>query len=90
MLVVPDPNGFAFTETQVGQVFIGMSITQVTCTSLFAKLTDQIEDVPGIIGGCTMMSIGLIALPLFCVPNHTEQMSGALILINIQYNKCSI
>jgi len=76
-LILIDPNGLAMTATGIGKVFMGMSITQVACTSLFAKVTDKIGHVPGIITGCTLISAGMFGLPL-CDPNQIEQMALVL------------
>jgi MFS family permease len=76
-LILTDPHGLSMTATQVGQVYMGMSFVQVLGNPLFAKVVDKVGTVPGIVGGCTMISSAMFALPL-CDPNHLEQMAGVL------------
>eukprot|EP00536_Pseudo-nitzschia_multiseries_P006158 jgi/Psemu1/286273/fgenesh1_pg.128_\ len=76
-LILTDPHGLAMTATQVGQVYMGMSFVQVLGNPLFARVVDGVGTVPGIVGGCTLISSAMFALPL-CDPNHLEQMAGVL------------
>jgi len=67
-LLLTDPSGLAMTATQVGQVYMGMSFVQVLGNPLFAKIVDTVGTVPGIVGGCTMISASMYLLP-FCSDN---------------------
>jgi len=62
-LFLTDPSGLAFTATQVGQVYMGMSIVQVLGGPVFAKVVDAVGTVPGIVGGCTMLTAAMYTLP---------------------------
>jgi len=77
-LILTNPDGLAMTATQVGQVYMGMSAVQVLGNPIFAQVVDRVGKVPGIVGGCTLISAAMFALP-FC--DHTksvEQMAGVL------------
>jgi len=80
-LILTDPHGLAMTATQVGQVYMGMSFVQVLGNPLFARVVDRVGTVPGIVGGCTLISSAMFALPL-CVAmdpsHHPEQMAIVL------------
>ncbi len=62
-LLLTDPTGLAMSATQVGQVYMGMSFVQVLGNPLFAKIVDTVGTVPGIVGGCTMISTSMYLLP---------------------------
>jgi MFS family permease len=64
-LILTDPNGLAFTATQMGQVYMGMSLVQVLGNPVLAPAIDKIGKVPGIVTGCTFLSTAMFALP-FC------------------------
>eukprot|EP00934_Nitzschia_sp_Nitz4_P008724 Nitzschia sp. Nitz4//scaffold5_size260463//242475//244109//NITZ4_001031-RA/size260463-processed-gene-0.351-mRNA-1//1//CDS//3329555487//8714//frame0 len=74
-LILTDVNGLAMTPMGVGQVYMGMSIIQVMGNPVLAKYIDTIGKVPGIVGGCTLLSAAMLMLPL-C--SDIYQMSGAL------------
>jgi MFS family permease len=76
-LILTDPSGLAFTATQVGQVYMGMSLVQVLGNPIFARMVDKVGTVPGIVGGCSLISLSMYTLPL-CDPNHIEQMACVL------------
>lgn len=62
-LMLTDPSGLAMTATQVGQVYMGMSCVQVLGNPLFARVVDKVGTVPGIVGGCSMISAAMWCLP---------------------------
>ena len=68
-LILTDPNGLAMTATSVGQVYMGMSVVQVFGNPVLAKVVDGVGKVPGIVGGCTLISSAMAALP-FCTESH--------------------
>lgn len=74
-LILTDPNGLAMTATSVGQVYMGMSIVQVLGNPVLAKVVDSVGKVPGIVGGCTLISTSMATLPL-C--SDIYQMAGVL------------
>ncbi|OEU12515.1 MFS general substrate transporter [Fragilariopsis cylindrus CCMP1102] len=76
-LILTDPSGLAFTATQVGQVYMGMSLVQVLGNPIFARVVDKVGTVPGIVGGCSLISVSMYTLPL-CDPNQIEQMAVVL------------
>lgn len=74
-LILTNPEGLAMSATQVGQVYMGMSAVQVLGNPLLAKMVDRVGKVPGIVGGCTLISTAMATLP-FC--EGMEQMAGVL------------
>jgi MFS family permease len=74
-LILTDPGGLAMTATNVGQVYMGMSLVQVLGNPILAKFVDKIGKIPGIVGGCTLISIAMGSLP-FCTDLY--QMAGVL------------
>lgn len=74
-LLLTDSNGLNFTATQVGQVYMGMSLVQIVGNPVFAKLIDRIGKAPAIIGGCSLISASMAALP-FC--HDPYQLAGVL------------
>jgi MFS family permease len=74
-LILTDPDGLAMTATNVGQVYMGMSLVQVLGNPILAKLVDRIGKVPGIVGGCTLIASAMATLPL-CTDMY--QMAGVL------------
>lgn len=64
-LLLTDSAGLDFSATQVGQVYMGMSLIQIVGNPVFAKLIDQIGKAPAIVGGCSLISASMAALP-FC------------------------
>jgi len=78
-LLLTDPNGLAFTATQVGQVYMGMSFVQVLGNPLFAKIVDNVGTVPGIVGGCSMITTAMFILPTCAnMPSSYLPMAGVL------------
>lgn len=74
-LILTNPDGLAMTATSVGQVYMGMSIVQVLGNPVLAKVVDRVGKVPGIVGGCTLISSAMAALP-FCSERY--EMAGVL------------
>jgi len=65
-LFLTDPSyGFALSATQVGKVYMGMSLVQVLGNPILAKLIDKMGKTPAIVVGCTLLSSTMFALP-FC------------------------
>ena len=78
-LLLTDPNGLAFSATQVGQVYMGMSFVQVLGNPLFAKIVDNVGTVPGIVGGCSMITTAMFILPTCAnMPSSYLPMAGVL------------
>jgi len=70
-LFLTDPAyGFALSATQVGKVYMGMSLVQVLGNPILAKLIDRMGKTPAIVMGCTLLSSTMFALP-FCT-NMTQ------------------
>lgn len=76
-LILTNPEGMAMSASQVGTVYMGMSAVQVFGNPVLARVVDRIGKVPGIICGCTLISVGMVSLPL-CDNSHMEQMAGVL------------
>ena len=74
-LLLTDPGGLAMTATQLGQVYMGMSIVQVVGNPVLAKLVDHVGKAPGIIGGCTLITGSMAILP-YC--STTPELAGVL------------
>ena len=74
-LLLTDSTGLNFSATQVGQVYMGMSLIQIVGNPVFAKLIDQIGKAPAIVGGCSLISASMAALP-FC--QDPLQLAGVL------------
>ena len=74
-LVLTDSAGLNFSATQVGQVYMGMSLVQIVGNPVFAKLIDRVGKAPAIVGGCTLISASMAALP-FCT--DWAQLAGVL------------
>ena len=72
-LILTDPNGLAMSATNVGQVYMGMSLIQVMGNPIFAKVVDKVGKTPGIVSGCTLISTAMASLP-FCADVY--QMAG--------------
>jgi MFS family permease len=62
-LIMTDSAGLAMSATQVGQAYMGMSLVQIFGNPVFAKLADRIGKAPAIVGGCTLISGSMAALP---------------------------
>jgi MFS family permease len=61
-LILTNPEGLAFTATQVGKVYMGMSLVQVLGNPTMATAIDKIGKVTGIVCGCTFLSSSMFAL----------------------------
>jgi MFS family permease len=71
-LLLTDPNGLAMTASQVGQVYMGMSIVQVLGNPIAAKYVDRIGKVPAMLAGCTLISAGMATLPFGAAHDFTS------------------
>ena len=74
-LLLTDSSGLNFTATEVGSVYMGMSLVQIVGNPVFAKLIDRIGKAPAIVGGCSLISASMMALPLCDDP---LQLAGVL------------
>lgn len=74
-LLLTDSAGLNFSATQVGQVYMGMSLVQIVGNPLFARFIDKIGKTPAITTGCTLISASMAALP-FC--HDWTQLAGVL------------
>lgn len=72
-LILTNADGLAMSATSVGQVYMGMSLVQVLGNPILAKVVDRAGKVPGIVGGCTLISSAMATLP-FCQNGY--QMAG--------------
>lgn len=78
-LLLTDPSGLAMTATQVGQVYMGMSFVQVLGNPVFARVVDKVGTVPGIVGGCTMITTAMYTMPSCALsPSDNLQMAAVL------------
>jgi len=78
-LLLTDPSGLAMTATQVGQVYMGMSFVQVLGNPVFARVVDKVGTVPGIVGGCTMITAAMYSMPACAIsPSDNLQMAAVL------------
>lgn len=64
-LILTDQTGLAMTATQVGNIYMGMSLVQVLANPSIGYVVDKMGKAPGIIGGCGLLSVSMFALP-FC------------------------
>ena len=74
-LLLTDSAGLNLSATQVGQVYMGMSLVQIVGNPLFARFIDKIGKTPAITTGCTLISASMAALP-FC--HDWTQLAGVL------------
>lgn len=74
-LILTNVDGLAMSATNVGQVYMGMSFVQVLGNPILAKVVDRVGKVPGIVGGCTLISLAMATLP-FCTESY--EMAGVL------------
>jgi MFS family permease len=74
-LILTDVDGLAMTATQLGSVYMGMSLVQIFANPLIARYIDQIGKAPAIVAGCTLISTAMIGLP-FC--EDVTQLAGVL------------
>jgi MFS family permease len=64
-LILTDPTGLSMTATQVGQVYMGMSMVQIVGNPIFAKIMDRIGNKAASIAcGCALISASMATLPL--------------------------
>ena len=61
-LILTDSSGLAMTATQVGQVYMGMSLVQIVGNPVFARAIDRIGKPPAIVAGCTLISASMASL----------------------------
>jgi MFS family permease len=64
-LILTDQAGLAMSATQVGYVYMIMSLVQVLANPFLGYLIDKIGKAPGIVGGCGLLSLSMFTLP-FC------------------------
>jgi MFS family permease len=74
-LILTNADGLAMSATNVGQVYMGMSLVQVLGNPIMAKVVDKVGKLPGIVGGCTLISLAMATLP-FCT--ETSELAGVL------------
>lgn len=66
LLLTNPESGLNMTASQVGQVYMLMSIVQVVSNPFMARyLVDRIGKTPAIAGGCGVIASSMTALPLF-------------------------
>ena len=64
-LILTDQAGLAMSASQVGYVYMIMSLVQVLANPFLGYLIDKMGKVPGIVGGCGLLSLSMFTLP-FC------------------------
>jgi MFS family permease len=64
-LILTNADGLAMSATQLGSVYMGMSLVQIFGNPLFARYIDRIGKAPAIVAGCTLISTAMAGLP-FC------------------------
>lgn len=74
-LILTNSEGLAMSATNVGQVYMGMSLVQVLGNPVMAKVVDNVGKLQGIVGGCTLISLSMATLP-FCT--ETNELAGVL------------
>jgi len=75
-LILTNPEGLAFTATQVGKVYMGMSLVHVLGNPTMATLIDRMGKVNGIVGGCTFLSTSMFILPYCTEMNEVVATCG--------------
>ena len=66
LLLTNPSSGLSLTASQVGQVYMTMSIVQVMSNPIMARyLVDRIGKTPAIAGGCGVIASSMAMLPLF-------------------------
>lgn len=61
-LILTDSSGLAMSATQVGQVYMSMSLVQIVGNPLFAKVIDRTGKSTAIVAGCTLISGAMAGL----------------------------
>jgi MFS family permease len=74
-LLLTDPTGLNMTATQVGQVYMGMSLVQVLGNPLLAKGVDTMGKGRAIVCGCSLLSASMAILPW---TNSVPQLAAVL------------
>ena len=59
-------NDLHFTATQVGQVYMGMSMIQIFGNPIFGKVIDRVGKAPVIVGATTCIGSAMYTLPYAC------------------------
>lgn len=65
-LMLTDTGGLAFTATQVGQVYMGMSLVQIVGNPIFAKVIDTVGKAPVMVCATTLIGAAMFGLPYCC------------------------
>jgi MFS family permease len=72
-------NDLHFTATQVGQVYMGMSMIQIFGNPIFGKVIDRVGKAPVMIGATTCIGTAMYSLPYACnidptvIPVHSME-----------------
>lgn len=75
-LILTNSEGLAMSATNVGQVYMGMSLVQVLGNPIMAKVVDKVGKLQGIVGGCTLISLAMATLPLCTETNELAAVLG--------------
>jgi MFS family permease len=70
-------NDLNFTATQVGQVYMGMSMIQIFGNPIFGKLIDRVGKAPVMIGATTCIGTAMYMLPYACAMDPTTTTTAA-------------
>ena len=74
-LILTDPEGLGMSPTNVGELYMGMSLVQVFGNPPMAGFVDKMGKVPGIVAGCSLLSASMFALP-YCT--DMKEVAGTL------------
>ena len=74
-LILTDAAGLAMSPTNVGEIYMGMSLVQVVCNPVMASFVDKMGKVPGIVAGCGLLSASMFTLP-YCT--EMTEVAGCL------------
>mmetsp|Transcript_21879 Transcript_21879/g.43894 ORF Transcript_21879/g.43894 Transcript_21879/m.43894 type:complete len:342 (+) Transcript_21879:295-1320(+) len=77
-LLLTDPDGLALTAAGVGQMYMGMSMVQVFGNQAAARVVDSCGRTPAIVGGCSLISIGMVGVPASCCAGDMTWLAVAL------------
>jgi MFS family permease len=77
-LLLTEPEGLNMTATQVGQVYMGMSMVQVLGNPIIAKGVDRIGKGKAILVGCILLSTSMAILPVAGTSGNMTELAPVL------------
>jgi hypothetical protein len=78
--ILTNPEGLALTATQVGKVYMGMSLFQVLGNPTMATAIDKFGKVTGIVCGCIFLSTSMFVLAYCTKMNEVVATCGLWVL----------